>query len=218
MKLTPVLLATAITVGALTGCGQTTPSTAHPPSTTPPPTTTTTTTTVHATPPTEARLIAAAHEAQTIRFYNALGHQAAERAAAEQAAAEAAEAARRAAATTTTTTAPAPPPTTPPAPVEAQPATGICGGDLPPCWVVERESGGDPRIWNGSCYAPIGWAGKTSPCGGSTASGIYQFIRGTWNNYGGFLNAADAPVHVQVAKARELWAGGAGCGHWQACR
>lgn len=93
-----------------------------------------------------------------------------------------------------------------------------CGGDLPPCYVMERESSGDLRIWNGGCYAPVGWNGSRSPCGGSTASGKWQIIRTTWARYGGFLNAADAPEDVQDAKARALWAGGRGCSHWSACR
>ena len=79
-----------------------------------------------------------------------------------------------------------------------------------------RESGGDPRVWNGGCYAPVGWTGK-SPCGTSSASGKWQFVRGTWNGYGGCLNAADCPESVQDQKARETWAGGRGCGHWDAC-
>ena len=93
-----------------------------------------------------------------------------------------------------------------------------CGGDLPPCWVMDRESGGDLRIWNGGCYAPVGWNGSRSPCGGSTASGKWQVLRSTWARYGGFLNAADAPEDVQDAKARLLWNGGRGCAHWSACR
>lgn len=92
----------------------------------------------------------------------------------------------------------------------------LCGGDLPPCRVLQREShGGDLRVWNGGCYHPVGYAGS-NPCG-STASGKWQFLRSTWNNYGGFLNAADAPAEVQNAKARETWAGGRGCSHWNAC-
>lgn len=101
-----------------------------------------------------------------------------------------------------------------------------CGGDLPPCWVMMRESHGDPRIWNGGCYAPVGWAGSRSPCGGSNASGKWQFMRSTWNNFcfdldgSGpdaptcYLNAADAPEFVQDAKARQVWANGAGRSHW----
>lgn len=90
------------------------------------------------------------------------------------------------------------------------------GGELPPNWVLWRESKGDPRVWNGGCYAPVGWPLR-SPCGTSSASGKWQITRGTWTGYGGYLNAADAPADVQDAKARLLWAGGAGCSHWEAC-
>lgn len=93
---------------------------------------------------------------------------------------------------------------------------GLCGGDLPPCYVMMRESRGDIRIWNGGCYAPYGWAGR-SPCGTSSSSGKWQAIRGSWARYGGFLNAADAPESVQDAWARSVWRGGVGCSNWAAC-
>lgn len=93
-----------------------------------------------------------------------------------------------------------------------------CGGSLPPCYVMNRESGGGYiNIWNGRCTAPYGYTGRISPCGTSSASGKWQFIRKTWGRYGGYLNAADAPESVQDAKAREIWNGGRGCSHWQAC-
>lgn len=76
--------------------------------------------------------------------------------------------------------------------------SGRCGGDLPPCCVMARESGGDIRAEN-----PV-----------STASGKWQFIDGTWAGFGGYAHASDAPEAVQDARARELWAGGAGASHW----
>lgn len=91
------------------------------------------------------------------------------------------------------------PPDTPAA--ESTGSSGRCGGDLPPCWVMMRESGGNIRARNPS----------------SSASGKWQFIRSTWANFGGYAEAYLAPESVQDAKARILWAGGAGCGHWSAC-
>lgn len=119
----------------------------------------------------------------------------------------------------TTTAPPATTSTTAPADLEpvayhGNPAGDVngypCGGDLPPCYVLARESGGDPTIWNGGCH--------DGPCpGGSTASGLWQFLRTTWARFAGYLNAADAPPEVQNEKARLTWGGGGGCTHWAAC-
>lgn len=104
---------------------------------------------------------------------------------------------------TTTTAAPVVENTVPQAPAPAQPVSGsgACGGDLPPCYVMMRESGGNITAQNPS----------------STASGKWQFLDSTWAGYGGYAKARYAPESVQDAKARELWAGGAGCSHWSAC-
>lgn len=124
-----------------------------------------------------------AKQAQRVEFMKAVG---AANARAEAEAAERAEAeaeARKAAET------PAP------QPVSAQ---GACGGNLPPCCVMMRESGGNPTAVNPS----------------SGASGKWQFMPSTWANYGGYPTAASAPEAVQDERAAQLWAGGAGAGHW----
>lgn len=79
--------------------------------------------------------------------------------------------------------------------------SGLCGGDLPPCYVMERESGGDIRAEN-----PV-----------STASGKWQALDTSWNGWGGYAHASWAPEKVQDDFARWLWDGGRGCTHWSAC-
>lgn len=85
--------------------------------------------------------------------------------------------------------------------VPNEPSSGRCGGDLPPCYVMMRESGGSLTARNPS----------------SSASGKWQFLDSTWAGFGGYTSAYLAPESVQDAKARALWAGGAGCSHWNAC-
>lgn len=76
-----------------------------------------------------------------------------------------------------------------------------CGGSLPPCYVLARESGGNPTARNPR----------------STASGLWQFLDSTWAGYAGYARAYLAPPSVQNEKARLVWANGAGCRHWSAC-
>lgn len=73
--------------------------------------------------------------------------------------------------------------------------------DAIPSEIVRRESNGN----YGACNESSGACGK------------YQFLDSTWNNYGGYQSACDAPPAVQDQKARETWAGGAGCQHWASC-
>lgn len=83
--------------------------------------------------------------------------------------------------------------------------SGACGGDLPPCWVMMQESGGDI----GQVYA--------SGCGGFGCYGKWQFDPRTSEGLGYPLTMDQYPESVQDEAARSLWAGGAGCSHWNAC-
>jgi murein DD-endopeptidase MepM/ murein hydrolase activator NlpD len=70
--------------------------------------------------------------------------------------------------------------------------TRPCGARTGPVSIVlatirQLESGGDY-----TAHAP-----------GSSASGAYQFLDTTWNSYGGYARAADAPPDTQDAKATE---------------
>lgn len=78
------------------------------------------------------------------------------------------------------------------------PSSGRCGGSLPPCSVMMCESGGSLTAHNPR----------------STASGKWQILDTTWNGYGGYRHASDAPEDVQDARAREIYAGGAGRSAW----
>lgn len=90
-------------------------------------------------------------------------------------------------------------------------AVPACGGDLPPCYVMYRESKGNMYAVNpGHRGAPYGDPGDPW----THASGKWQFMPRTWNNYMGYPYAAAAPALVQNAKAREVWANGRGASHW----
>jgi len=120
----------------------------------------------------------------------------------EQEVARKAREARQRSAQRTTKTRSRPPATYPPSSHSGQYVDGIevCNGTtLPSCYIVRRESGFNPRAEN-----PV-----------SSASGLYQFIDGTWAVcHTGYGHASYAPVSVQVACARQIWANGAGAGHW----
>lgn len=89
--------------------------------------------------------------------------------------------------------------------LHAAPAQGgRCGGDLPPCWVLKREStspsypnGGDPNAYN-----PTG-------CSGRGCRGKWQCDPATCDGTG--------TEAEQDAEARRVWANGRGCSHWAAC-
>jgi hypothetical protein len=83
--------------------------------------------------------------------------------------------------------------------------TGACGGSLPPCWVLRRESGGNIRAVN------------ATGCGGRGCFGKWQFDPRTSKGLGYALTMDQYSEGVQDTAARTLWAGGSGCSHWAAC-
>ena len=64
--------------------------------------------------------------------------------------------------------------------------------------IVHRESRGNPRAQNRH----------------STASGLYQFIDGTWHNFRGYRHAKDAPPSVQTERFWQVWNHGKGRNNW----
>lgn len=78
---------------------------------------------------------------------------------------------------------------------------GMPGQDVTLEAIARCESGGDYQAENPT----------------STASGKYQVLDSTWNGYGGYERASDAPPEVQEAWAREAYAR-AGTAPWRASR
>jgi hypothetical protein len=88
----------------------------------------------------------------------------------------------------------------------SSPAGYPCGGDLPPCWVLDRESGyndGDDFTYDIHAYNPSG-------CGRRGCYGKWQCDPRSCDGTG--------TEAEQDAEARRLWDGGRGCSHWGACR
>jgi soluble lytic murein transglycosylase-like protein len=65
-----------------------------------------------------------------------------------------------------------------------------------------------------ACIAHFESGGNAKAYNPSGASGLYQFMDGTWAGYGGYAHASDAPASVQTEKFYQVWAGGAGAGNW----
>jgi septal ring factor EnvC (AmiA/AmiB activator) len=113
--------------------------------------------------------------------------QAAQAAAARAAAAQAAaQAAARASGSSSGAT---------PTPVGPSPGPG--GSYTIPSSVVQCESGGQNLTPNSA-----------------GASGFYQILPSTWNGYGGYGQAFQAPKSLQDQRAAQLWNGGAGASNW----
>lgn len=86
-----------------------------------------------------------------------------------------------------------------------------CGGDLPSCCTVAIESHGNPYAVNpGHSGAPYGDPGDPW----THASGLVQFMPGTWNGYHGYAYAAAAPVHDQYLREAEVFNHGSGASNW----
>ncbi len=88
-----------------------------------------------------------------------------------------------------------------------------CGGDLPPCWVLQRESRGNPDAYNPSGCVQTDREGNTY----RGCYGLWQFGVVTFRGLGYSGVATDYGADVQNEAARRLWAGGAGCSNWAAC-
>ena len=108
---------------------------------------------------------------------------------------------------TTTTMAPPPPrvrtaTASAPVPARVAPGPGPCAGlegEIAARWPADQvstacrvmmcESGGSPTAQNPR----------------STASGLWQFLKSTWANFGGYAEAWMAPINVQMDGAHALW-------------
>jgi hypothetical protein len=85
--------------------------------------------------------------------------------------------------------------------------SGACGGDLPPCSVMQKESGGSP-----TAVSPYGYCDG----GDKRCHGKWQFDLDTWASLGYTGLPEEHSEAVQDEAARKLLAR-SGCGQWSTC-
>jgi hypothetical protein len=79
----------------------------------------------------------------------------------------------------------------------------LAGGDPPPALTCGTYAGSLPVVL-ATIRAVESGGNYQAQSPGSSASGAYQFLDTTWNGYGGYTHAKDAPPAVQDAKAAEF--------------
>ena len=79
----------------------------------------------------------------------------------------------------------------------------LTNGDPPPLTVCGIEAG-PIEVVLGTIRALESGGNYSAQARGFTASGAYQFLDSSWDGYGGYQRAADAPPATQDAKAAEL--------------
>lgn len=92
-------------------------------------------------------------------------------------------------------------------PPPASTGSGACGGDLPPCSVMQKESGGNPQA-----VSPYGYCNG----GDGRCHGKWQFDLDTWESLGYTGLPENHSEAVQDEAARKLLAR-SGCGQWSTC-
>jgi hypothetical protein len=79
----------------------------------------------------------------------------------------------------------------------------LTNGDPPPPVICSQASGPEAVILATIRTVESG-GDYEAQARGASASGAYQMVDGTWNGYGGYTHAKDAPPATQDAKATEL--------------